>query len=1045
MSPRLRQSMFLLLMLGAVIAAASSIAIFSQRQMQLRGALDGYPDPALSPARVPILGVNADLTQYDELALAENLDAIHDTGFVWVRQVFDWIEIEAQRGEYDWSAYDRIVEQTDARDLRLVAVLWRSPDWAADSPTAPPNDLDAFGEFAASLASRYGEQIEVYQIWDEPNLSSGWGNQRPDVIDYVRLLETAHTAIHAADDTALVLTAGLAPNVETGPDNLSDILYLRALYENGAAPFFDGVAGKPYGFDTSPADRRVDPAVLNFSRLVLLREEMVAHGDSRKPLWGSHFGWNALPANWQGDPSVWGLTTPDQQAEWTVAAYDRALREWSWSGALILNYWQPDAPATDPRWGFALRSQSGDLSLTAEAIRAHNELYNSILWPGIYRADVPIVDYEGEWEFSDLGADISEHGGSVIKAPMIGSGMGVIARRDNYRAYLYVEVDDQPSATLPRDERGAYAILTSPDYQPRIEIIPLADSLTPEPHRIRIEADRGWDQWAIAGFAVANDVDTSFYDLLVGSLLIMSMVFVTLAVREGREIAWFGGLPQIAQRITTMFSQGMHLILALIAALAVWLGASLTWGGLVPSLLRKLGDGPSLLITFFTAGVFYYPPAPFVLTIIALILLFVLIYARPSIGLALIMFFTPYYLIPRPLFDRMFSMAEVTSLLTLAAWGLHIIADRKTRGWPTLRQLYQRMTNLDKAVALFIAISVASLSWADLKGVAFTELRQMIIEPFVVYLVLRTMPLTSSERWLIVDMLILTGVLVSLIGFYEAITGTDLIRAEAGSIRIRSVFGTPNNLALFLGRLIPISAAIVLIGGSRTRRVLYGIAGVLMLAAAGLTVSKGALLFGLPAALALVVILWAGKAGLIAVGAGLIALLLALIPLWNHPRFKSMLDFGEGSSFFRVQLWQSALRMIADHPITGVGLDQFLYLYRGRYILPSAWQQPDLSQPHNFLLNYWVRLGIVGLAAGVWMQLAFWQMAWRTQRALRAIDPAARALAVGLMGGMADFIAHGMVDEVYFVIDLAFIFFMTLGLIHQLSEQAQQRDDLSAA
>jgi hypothetical protein len=44
-----------------------------------------------------------------------------------------------------------------------------------------------------------------------------------------------------------------------------------------------------------------------------------------------------------------------------------------------------------------------------------------------------------------------------------------------------------------------------------------------------------------------------------------------------------------------------------------------------------------------------------------------------------------------------------------------------------------------------------------------------------------------------------------------------------------------------------------------------------------------------------------------------------------------------------------------------------------------------------------------------------------------------RTLVVGLMGSMAAFIAHGLVDEVHFVIDLAFIFFMTLGLVHQLS------------
>ena len=44
-------------------------------------------------------------------------------------------------------------------------------------------------------------------------------------------------------------------------------------------------------------------------------------------------------------------------------------------------------------------------------------------------------------------------------------------------------------------------------------------------------------------------------------------------------------------------------------------------------------------------------------------------------------------------------------------------------------------------------------------------------------------------------------------------------------------------------------------------------------------------------------------------------------------------------------------------------------------------------------------------------------------------DPDRRALALGLMASMVNFLAHGLVDASYFVIDLAFVFFMTLGLV----------------
>ncbi len=352
------------------------------------------------------------------------------------------------------------------------------------------------------------------------------------------------------------------------------------------------------------------------------------------------------------------------------------------------------------------------------------------------------------------------------------------------------------------------------------------------------------------------------------------------------------------------------------------------------------------------------------------------------------------------------------------------------------------MTALDKAVSLFVGVSVVSLAWSDLLGVAVTDLRQTVLEPLVVYLVLRTMTFTPRERWRIVDMLVLTGAVVSLYGFYQFATGTNLVAGEAGVERLRSVFGTPNNAALFLGRVIPLGAALAVMGRGR-RRWAYGLAALIMIGAMGLTLSKGGLLLGLPAGLAAVLILWLGRTGWLLVLSGIVLEGLALIPLSRLPRFSGLVDFSSptSTSFFRLQLWQSTLRLLRDYPITGVGLDQFLYKYRSRYILPDAWAQPDLSQPHNLLLNYWVRLGVVGLATGVWMQAAFWRMAVRAHRRLRATDPLASALAAGLMGSMAAMLAHGMVDAVHFVIDLAFIFAMTLGLMHQLAVQAEQEGE----
>ena len=128
--------------------------------------------------------------------------------------------------------------------------------------------------------------------------------------------------------------------------------------------------------------------------------------------------------------------------------------------------------------------------------------------------------------------------------------------------------------------------------------------------------------------------------------------------------------------------------------------------------------------------------------------------------------------------------------------------------------------------------------------------------------------------------------------------------------------------------------------------------------------------------------------------------------------------------------------MIRDHPLFGVGLDNFLYEYP-KYILPEAWREPNLSHPHNVVLDFWVRLGILGVAVLIWMEVEFLRRAWRAFRQKQ--DLQTRALAVALMASMLDFLAHGMVDAAYFVVDLAFVFMFTLGVAASFTAEGKQQ------
>jgi O-antigen ligase len=379
------------------------------------------------------------------------------------------------------------------------------------------------------------------------------------------------------------------------------------------------------------------------------------------------------------------------------------------------------------------------------------------------------------------------------------------------------------------------------------------------------------------------------------------------------------------------------------------------------------------------------------------------------------------------------SMVEIATLLCVSAWLLKVIFQLLASSLqPPISNIQYPIPNiqpptpsLDLAVIFFVGLSAFSLLIAENFGVAMREFRVVVFESALFYFLLRATPLARRSLWRIVEALILAALIVSLLGLYQYFFTADVITAE-GVRRIHGVYGSPNNLGLFLGRIVPILAALALFGGSLQRRAIYCLIGLPVTLCLYLTYSRGAWLLGLPAAFIFLGLMRGKKTLLIALLA-ILVIALSLLPLIGTERLASLVNTQSGTTFLRIKLWQGSLNMIRDHPLFGVGLDNFLYQYRTRYVLPEAWEELDLSHPHNIVLDYWTRLGILGVIAIGWLQFAFFSKALRLYRQLDDRD--LKALLLGLMASMVAFLAHGLIDNSYFLVDLAFVFCLTLGIV----------------
>ena len=293
-SARLLRAVVLLL-LGLSIGTGSAAADTYLH----RGIESGAETPYVLHSTGHELAINLNLLdfpgQYDQIG-----QTLQANGYRYVRQTFDWSVIEPERGTFDWDQYDEIVSSLTTHNIEVIAVVEHSPGWARDPAQldfadAPPVTNGDYASVIGEIVRRYKSTIQFVQIWDLPNQPEHWGGKTATPFDYLGLLSEAFNASRTANSETKVVLAELDPNYTEGYAG-ADLEFLRGLYGAGGAPFFDIVAAQIDGGTASPYDRRTDANRINFSRAILFRELLRDVGDSAKPIWLTHYGWEASDA-----------------------------------------------------------------------------------------------------------------------------------------------------------------------------------------------------------------------------------------------------------------------------------------------------------------------------------------------------------------------------------------------------------------------------------------------------------------------------------------------------------------------------------------------------------------------------------------------------------------------------------------------------------------------------------------------------------------------------------------------------------------------------
>lgn len=184
------------------------------------------------------MGVNIHFTD----AQPGELEQLSAAGFRWVRMDLAWDKTEKTSGQYDFSAFDRLLASLDKFHIHALLILdYANPLYDQGKPTCSDAGRAAFAKWAVAAATHFKNRGVIWEVWNEPN--GGWfWKPAPNADDYAKLALTVSQAIKNAVPDATVVGPAVSG---------AGMKFIETVAKAGVLPYWSGITIHPY-FRTGP-------------------------------------------------------------------------------------------------------------------------------------------------------------------------------------------------------------------------------------------------------------------------------------------------------------------------------------------------------------------------------------------------------------------------------------------------------------------------------------------------------------------------------------------------------------------------------------------------------------------------------------------------------------------------------------------------------------------------------------------------------------------------------------------------------------------------
>jgi hypothetical protein len=143
--------------------------------------------------------------------LDRDFAVLRETGVKLLRVGISWEDVEYERGRYDWSVWDKLVDTAVRNHVQLIPYVCYAPSWAAPAYDLAPYDPKYFEAFMRTIASRYKSKVHSWELWNEPDNAGFW---QGGIHHFADLVKAGAKGVREADPKATIVLGGISGDID---------------------------------------------------------------------------------------------------------------------------------------------------------------------------------------------------------------------------------------------------------------------------------------------------------------------------------------------------------------------------------------------------------------------------------------------------------------------------------------------------------------------------------------------------------------------------------------------------------------------------------------------------------------------------------------------------------------------------------------------------------------------------------------------------------------------------------------------------------------